>query len=348
MPNNKKIGNQTGAVNLPTQGTAFGAFTTSEASRFLALSQWPKPIDSINYVVGDYAYAASSGVTEVAFSGGQFAYAYGQALSKSTYSELYNVLGEQFGGDVSNFNVPNNSTFHSYLKATANASGTYGSGILPGHTHTVSAKAASPNVFPNINSSSPRPRLYASTTLYTSHDGAGVQNNGKSKEVIPLICHTNSQGYIGFVQQYLLPVAVSSAVAALPNQVLVCSGQAISRNGYPELFARIGVNFGSGDGSTTFNLPDYRGVFLHAPQTGAVGEVNFLTSGSGYQADSFAIHRHGVTIPQPCCDSDAGSTTSQNGTTVVSPATSNSNIGGSENRPPNFTCLNVIIASGGI
>lgn len=42
----------------------------------------------------------------------------------------------------------------------------------------------------------------------------------------------------------------------------LCDGQAISRTTYATLFSIIGTNFGDGDGSTTFNLPDYRGKFL--------------------------------------------------------------------------------------
>ena len=42
----------------------------------------------------------------------------------------------------------------------------------------------------------------------------------------------------------------------------LCNGQAINRVKYSELFAIIGTNFGAGDGTTTFNLPDYRGKFL--------------------------------------------------------------------------------------
>lgn len=42
----------------------------------------------------------------------------------------------------------------------------------------------------------------------------------------------------------------------------LCNGQAVSRTKYADLFALIGTNFGAGDGSTTFNLPDYRGKFL--------------------------------------------------------------------------------------
>lgn len=39
---------------------------------------------------------------------------------------------------------------------------------------------------------------------------------------------------------------------------LVCDGSAVSRSSYSELFSVIGTAFGSGDGSTTFNIPDLR------------------------------------------------------------------------------------------
>lgn len=44
-----------------------------------------------------------------------------------------------------------------------------------------------------------------------------------------------------------------------PTGWLLCYGQAVSRETYATLFAVIGTTFGTGDGSTTFNLPDLRG-----------------------------------------------------------------------------------------
>lgn len=44
-----------------------------------------------------------------------------------------------------------------------------------------------------------------------------------------------------------------------PSGYLLCYGQAISRTTYAKLFKRLGTTFGTGDGSTTFNLPDKRG-----------------------------------------------------------------------------------------
>ena len=37
---------------------------------------------------------------------------------------------------------------------------------------------------------------------------------------------------------------------------LECNGQAVSRTIFNNLYDLIGTDFGSGDGSTTFNLPD--------------------------------------------------------------------------------------------
>lgn len=44
-----------------------------------------------------------------------------------------------------------------------------------------------------------------------------------------------------------------------PDNWLICDGSAVSRTEYAELFQAIGITYGVGDGSTTFNLPDLRG-----------------------------------------------------------------------------------------
>jgi microcystin-dependent protein len=61
----------------------------------------------------------------------------------------------------------------------------------------------------------------------------------------------------------LLPTGMLScwpgALASIPAPWLPCHGQAVSRIGYGALFSVLGTTYGSGDGSTTFNLPDLRG-----------------------------------------------------------------------------------------
>ena len=48
----------------------------------------------------------------------------------------------------------------------------------------------------------------------------------------------------------------------IPAGWMLCDGSAISRSEYANLYKAIGVCWGTGDGSTTFNLPDLRGMFL--------------------------------------------------------------------------------------
>ena len=59
---------------------------------------------------------------------------------------------------------------------------------------------------------------------------------------------------IGFVGWYAGPEP--------PEGYLYCDGSAIGRETYSELYDAIGTLYGAGDGSTTFNLPDARGVFF--------------------------------------------------------------------------------------
>src|SRR5690606_34297519 len=59
----------------------------------------------------------------------------------------------------------------------------------------------------------------------------------------------------------LVPIGtvVDYAGTTAPAGWLFCAGQAVSRSTYAALFAVIGTTYGSGNGSTTFNLPDLRG-----------------------------------------------------------------------------------------
>lgn len=57
-------------------------------------------------------------------------------------------------------------------------------------------------------------------------------------------------------------VAFAGRFEAIPNGWLLCDGREVSRTEYRRLFYAIRTAHGTGDGSTTFNLPDYRGYFL--------------------------------------------------------------------------------------
>lgn len=57
-------------------------------------------------------------------------------------------------------------------------------------------------------------------------------------------------------------------VAQAPAGYLLANGAAVSRTTYATLFTAIGTTYGTGDGSTTFNLPDARGQFLRGLDNG--------------------------------------------------------------------------------
>ena len=83
----------------------------------------------------------------------------------------------------------------------------------------------------------------------------------------------------------------------VPTGWLLCQGQAVSRTTYAELFAIIGTNFGTGDGSTTFNIPDLResttkGVGLSGNSENHYSE-NGVTLGE-FIEDRIQSHTHGV------------------------------------------------------
>lgn len=78
-----------------------------------------------------------------------------------------------------------------------------------------------------------------------------------------------------------VPVGLISAypVSTAPHGWLLCDGSAVSRTTYKELFDVIGTSHGSGDGSTTFNLPYMPGNTIVGVDT---NDSNFNAAGKTY------------------------------------------------------------------
>ena len=93
------------------------------------------------------------------------------------------------------------------------------------------------------------------------------------------------------------------ATATVPTGWLEENGAAISRSTYSALFAVIGTEYGVGDGSSTFNLPDARGEFIRGWAHGSANDPDRAartnrgdgTTGDvvgSKQADVFKSHDH--------------------------------------------------------
>ena len=83
------------------------------------------------------------------------------------------------------------------------------------------------------------------------------------------------------------------AGTSAPRGWLIADGRAVSRTTYAALFAVIGTTYGSGDGSTTFNLPDMRGVVVRGVDRGRNLDPSRVQG--SYQGDLFASHAHNNT-----------------------------------------------------
>lgn len=90
------------------------------------------------------------------------------------------------------------------------------------------------------------------------------------------------------------------AGATIPDGWLLCNGAAVSRTTYSKLFAAIGTKYGSGNGSTTFNLPNFNGrhvlgttstsnlgSYVSAGLPDITGGVKYLTHGNTYFAEAY-------------------------------------------------------------
>lgn len=165
--------------------------------------------------------------------------------------------------------------------------------------------------------------------------------SGLTAETIPFLNSGKQIVSIGFTS-----AVVGFPLETPPTGWLECDGSPISRTTYSVLFAVIGTTHGIGDGSTTFNLPDYRGRFLRGWDNGAGVDPDAATrtdrgdttTGDHVgtkQADAFEAHTHTKAV-----DTNYGS---QPGGDVhylaSSAAVATGSTGGNETRPVNINIM---------
>jgi microcystin-dependent protein len=179
-------------------------------------------------------------------------------------------------------------------------------------------------------------------------------------------CH----GLVAALATLLIPTGtiLDFGGASAPNGFLLCNGSAISRTTYATLFTVISTAFGTGDGSTTFNLPDFRGRTAVGVGQGAALTNRVLAATGGEEAHQLAIAElasHAHLLPDLShshqtyyvTNSGSGSGASQfsnapgSGSTTTSTAltgttsinTQNAGSGTAHNTMPPFIAVNKII-----
>lgn len=140
---------------------------------------------------------------------------------------------------------------------------------------------------------------------------------------------------------------------------LECDGSAISRTTYSALFSAIGTTYGTGDGSTTFNIPDMRGYFPRGWSHGS--SIDPGRAFGSTQTDAFKSHTHTASVTDPGHEhgisevastgagnfGSIGSVSPRSGTITSDSATtgitvSNASTGSTETRPVNLAIMFVI------
>ncbi|MFH0757266.1 MAG: tail fiber protein [Bacteroidota bacterium] len=205
-------------------------------------------------------------------------------------------------------------------------------------------------------------------TITPSQAGAIVANSGKdttgifhaNRADIDLVSGTNSgdqdivyvhdtlkitNGSSVFLPAVPVGTILSYAGISVPQGWILCDGSAVSRSGFARLYSVIGTAWGQGDGSSTFNLPDLRGMFLRGADNGAgrdpdSGERAALNPGGNsgdhigsYQADQISSHSHDIQTYNG--GSGVEVISSQASTAESSYLASSQSYGGNETRPRN-------------
>jgi len=99
--------------------------------------------------------------------------------------------------------------------------------------------------------------------------------------------------------------------SSIPSGFLECTGAAVSRTTYADLFAVIGTTYGAGDGSSTFNLPDLQdnvpvgksGTKALA-STGGANTVTPTVNNTSISTGQLASHNHVIPMAPPGADPD--------------------------------------------
>ncbi len=130
------------------------------------------------------------------------------------------------------------------------------------------------------------PREPVNTTVYAKVSQTVVDGSITRQKLDPAL------------QDVLTPsgVIVAFVGTTAPNGWLLCDGSSVSRTTYANLFLSLGITWGGGNGSTTFNLPDFRGRMLIQKSTSGTFSTIGTTGGTethSHQLNTVGTHNTG-------------------------------------------------------
>lgn len=129
------------------------------------------------------------------------------------------------------------------------------------------------------------------------HDGVTPGGYPLLRDDLGNITKNGLARFFGVLDDVFSSVVVQAPVDSLDG-FLLCDGCEVSRVQYKLLFHRIGTKFGIGDGETTFNIPDYRGLFLRGLGGESAPDFNILQLDAAPNITGSFITNGATSIPQ--------------------------------------------------
>lgn len=236
-------------INLIANGTEVGTWGTTTNTNWELMDQAVAGVKTIIMTNANYTLSTTSGASNearnmVIVATGSLSASY--KIIAPLVTKFYLVENSTTGGqDITvggltgaTVTVPNGFSVLMYCDGTdfyAGATATYGDSLVQGNLGVDGDVAVGGSV-----------AVAGSAVVTGSLTVTGATN------IVPL----------GSVIAY--------ATTSAPSGFLACNGQAVSRGTYAALFALVGTTFGSGDGSTTFNLPS-----IANPITGVIYVIKY-------------------------------------------------------------------------
>jgi microcystin-dependent protein len=350
----RKYAGRQGKKFPSTSLSAPGAWLApTEAAREKSAGAWPSavPAGSAASPVGSLSFAMTSGVTDTALESLRFLVCDGEEYNRVDQGGLFSVIGTSFGeGDGSTtFAVPNMFDGYIYAKGSS-SSGVYalGSGkVGEGHLHNWQGVRSRQGPDRNRTGSEQASAAGPSVVVHASTTFGDIQNEMKKREFVPMVNVGGGTMQAGMAIPFLWPGEEGDLIGFATNKFVVASGQNLSRSEYADLFSLFGTHFGTGDGSTTFGVPDLRGLFVSGSrqQYSDGFQPSGVIGGSGFLPDHFTAHYH--LFEGGNWNSQQGGAGNQSRTNQASTPQSGVSQGpaNGENRADNISVIWAIVAS---
>lgn len=182
-----------------------------------------------------------------------------------------------------------------WVKAQANAANTLASYIVVDVANADQFTAANFGVFEIANALTPGQYYFNSTTVAgsatTTEPATGYSSPlffVESTAIIHAMVHRPAAIGDGIISDSDIGAIVAFPSISAPTGYLYCDGRAVSRVTYADLYALVGNRYGTGDGSTTFNLPDLRGYYMRGTTQNMGGTATLVNPAN----DTITIPNH--------------------------------------------------------